>query len=135
MDTITYEEFMKTDVYKDFIKKNSAIGKLKVMTFSAYQAIPIENVEILITKKIEDYNVIFFRGFTNISGIIDNIKLPAVPSGYNSATEEINDYTLYLVEAKHPEQEKISHTVGIFGNLKVIQYIKMIPNVNIGGQM
>ncbi len=49
---ISYEEFSKTEEYKGFISVNPEEGSLKVMAFTAYQAIPIEDAEIIITKEI-----------------------------------------------------------------------------------
>lgn len=133
MNTLTYEEFMKTEAYSSFIKENSEMGQLKVMAFTAHQGLPIENAEVVITKNIDTNRILFFRGFTNSSGIIDNINLPAPPSGYNSQTEEINNYTIYDLYVTHPEYEPFQHIVGMFGDLKVIQYAKLIPNIQMGG--
>ena len=47
---ISYEEFSKTEEYKAFAVVNPEQGSLKVMAFTAYQAIPIEDAEIIITK-------------------------------------------------------------------------------------
>ena len=52
MALISYEEFQKTDAYPAFAKQNSDVGYLKVQAFMADQAIPIPDVEILITKEI-----------------------------------------------------------------------------------
>lgn len=62
MALISYEEFQKTDAYPAFAKQNSDVGYLKVQAFMADQAIPIPDVEILITKEIEGNIVVFFAG-------------------------------------------------------------------------
>ncbi len=132
MKFITLEEFSKTQEYKNFIQENSAIGQLKIMAFTAYQAIPISNAEIVITKDIGDYKVTFFRGKTDSSGIIDNIDLPAPPSGYNIANFKINNYTIYNLAALHSGYDTIkNYTVAMFGDLKVIQHVKMVPKVDL----
>ena len=87
MALISYEEFQKTDAYPAFAKQNSDVGYLKVQAFMADQAIPIPDVEILITKEIEGNIVVFFRGYTDSSGIIDNITLPAPADTYHVLTE------------------------------------------------
>lgn len=61
MNLVTYEEFKKSADYEAFIKENPETGTLKVMAFTAYQAVPIPNVEILITKDINTQKVLFFK--------------------------------------------------------------------------
>ena len=52
MKLISFDEFKMTDLYEDFIRENSSFGNLKVQVFTAYEAIPISNTTILITKDI-----------------------------------------------------------------------------------
>lgn len=129
MNVISYEEFKKTSSYESFAKENPTMGLLKVQVFTAYNAIPIENTEVVISKDFGDTKVIFFRGVTDSSGIIDNISLPA-PS-VNVSSYEAPEYTLYNLTAINVLYESIKqYLVGMFGNVKVIQYVKMSPKTN-----
>ncbi len=133
MALISYEEFQKTDAYPAFAKQNSDVGYLKVQAFMADQAIPIPDVEILITKEIGDDVVIFFRGYTDSSGIIDNITLPAPADTYNVSTETFSEFEVYdLTAVKESFQTLKKYTIGMFGGLKALQYIKMIPMIQGG---
>lgn len=133
MALISYEEFQKTDAYPTFAKQNSDVGYLKVQAFMADQAIPIPDVEILITKEIGDDVVIFFRGYTDSSGIIDNITLPAPADTYNVSTETFSEFEVYdLTAVKESFQTLKKYTIGMFGGLKVLQYIKMVPMIQGG---
>ena len=133
MALISYEEFQKTDAYLAFAKQNSDVGYLKVQAFMADQAIPIPDVEILITKEIGDDVVIFFRGYTDSSGIIDNITLPAPADTYNVSTETFSEFEVYdLTAVKESFQTLKKYTIGMFGGLKALQYIKMIPMIQGG---
>lgn len=130
---ISYEEFTKSDDYKSFIVVNPKQGTLKVMVFTAYQAIPIENAEIIITKEIGGNNVLFFRGYTNSSGIIDNISLPAPTSGYdadNFQTSSTTSYKLTVVDDKYEAIKQ--YIINMIGDVKVLQYIKMTPIMDKG---
>lgn len=130
---ISYEEFKKTDLYQNFIKQNPSTGTLKVQVFTAYKAIPISNAEIVIFKNIGNYKVVFFRGLTNSSGIIDDIVLPA-PVNALETSMEAPEYTLYDLTAIAVEYEAIKqYQIAILGNLKVIQYIRMTPKVELEG--
>ena len=130
---ISYEDFKKTDLYPQFIKENPSTGTLKVQVFTAYKAIPIADAEISISKNIGNYKVIFFRGVTNYSGIIDNISLPA-PVNATEYTMVAPSYTSYDLTAIHVGYETIEKfLVAMLGNIKVIQYVRMTPKVTLKG--
>lgn len=134
MDLITLEEFSKTSEYQDFYKENPSTGRLKVEVFTAYQAIPVANTEILVTKDIGDKRVIFFNGLTNSSGMISNIELPAPLEDKNFKPGSDAHYANYDVTAIHEGFEKIKkYDIAIFGNTGIIQYIKMIPEISMEG--
>ncbi len=128
---ISYEEFTKTSEYQGFISVNPKQGTLKVMAFTAYQAIPIMEAEVIITKKIGNDNVLFFRGKTDDSGIIDNISLPAPTSGYDADTFQTASSTTYDLTAIHEKYTIIKkYVINMIGDVKVLQYIKMSPTTN-----
>ena len=135
MNYITYEEFKKLSDYQQFILDNPDVGYLKVQAFTAYGAIPIENVNIVVYKDIGNNRVIFFQGVTDSSGIISDIMLPA--------PETITDpnatpaYTIYNMTAIHSEYEAIkNYSIGMFGDVRVLQYVKMMPQISLeGGQL
>ena len=125
---ISYEEFSKTDDYQGFVGVNPEQGSLKVMAFTAYQAIPIENAEIIITKEIGGNNVLFFRGYTDSSGIIDNITLPAPTCGYDDNSFQTSSTTSYKLTAIKDKYDSVKqYIINMIGDVKVLQYIKMTP--------
>ena len=129
MNIISYEEFKNTDLYQKFISENNDVGLLKVQVFTAYNAVPIENTEVVISKDIGNYKVIFFKGTTDSSGIIDNISLPA-PAATNSSLYDVPQYTLYDLTTINVLYESIKkYLIGMFGGVKVIQYVKMSPKI------
>jgi len=135
MEFITYDEFKKMDIYEDFIAKNPSIGYLKVQATTAYGAIAVPDTEITIYKDIGENNVIFFRGNTDSSGIIDNIALPA-PLMVDSTSLETPEYTIYDLNAVNLGYETIKkYSIGMFGGVKVIQNIKMTPQVVLGDNL
>lgn len=129
MNNISLEEFKKLPEYQQFIEENPSAGSLKIQVFTADQAIPIENANIFITKKIGNYNVLFFRGVTDSSGIIDNIILPAPGGEYNIETFEVPKYTIYDLIANSDKYKTIKqYEIAMFGDVRVLQYVKMLPN-------
>lgn len=134
MNFTTLEEFKKTESYQKFIEENPATGTLKVEVFTAYKAVPIPDTEILVTKDIDGKRVLFFRGRTDSSGMISNIELPSPKEDKNFKPGDNAQYTIYDVTAIHEGFERIKkYDVAIFGDTGVIQYIKMIPDINMEG--
>lgn len=134
MTLISFEDFKKLDEYKKFANENPDIGYLKVEAFTAYGAIPVPNTQILITKDIGDYKVIFFQGYTDSSGMISNIELPAPVALLTSTTEAIPEYTIYDLTAIHEGYEALKrYSIGMFGGVSIIQYVKMTPEVVLEG--
>lgn len=132
MKIVSFEEFKNTDLYDDFIRENPDFGNLKVQVFTAYGAIPIPDTTIVVSKDIEEYRVVFFQGLTDSSGIISNISLPA-PRMVTSS-EETPVYTVYEMTAVHTGYETLkTYSIGMFGGVNVIQYVKMLPEVNLEG--
>ena len=132
MELISFEEFKKLNEYQQFILDNPDVGYLKVQAFTAYGAIPIENVNIVISKDIGNYKVIFFQGVTDSSGIISDIMLPAPETITNS--DATPAYTIYNMTAIHSEYETIkNYSIGMFGDVRVLQYVKMMPQIDLEG--
>lgn len=132
MKIISYEEFKNTDLYADFIKENSDFGNLKVQVFTAYGAIPVPDTAIVVSKDIEEYRVVFFQGITDSSGIISNISLPAPKMVTSNVETPI--YTVYDMTAVHTGYETLkTYSIGMFGGVNVIQYVKMMPEIHLEG--
>ncbi len=132
-EIITFEEFKNTNEYTQFLRENPSTGTLKVQVFTAYKAVPIADCEIVIFKTIGKYKVVFYSGTTNNSGIIDNIILPA-PVNATANTMEAPLYTTYDMTAIHVGYETIKqYQIGMLGNIKVIQYVRMTPLVELEG--
>ena len=129
MEYISFDEFKKLDIYEDFIRVNPDLGILKIEAFTANEGIAIPDTDIVIYKDIGEYNVIFFKGKTDSSGMIDNIYLPT-PKKSDSSSLEVPLYTVYEMSAFHIGYETIKkYSIGMFGDVKVIQYVKMMPEV------
>ena len=134
MQFTTLKEFEDTEEYKNFLNENPSTGILKVEAFTANEAIPITDVQILITKEIDGTNVLFYSGKTNSSGIIDNIILPAPKSVLDPSPNDIPKYTIYNLTAINEGYEIIKkYQIAMYGDTKIIQYVKMIPQVILKG--
>lgn len=131
MEFISYDEFKKLDIYNDFISVNPDLGVLKIEAFTANEGLPIPDTDILIYKDIGEYNVVFYKGKTDLNGMIDNIYLPTPKMSESNILEPL--YTVYDMNAYHIGFETIKkYSIGMFGGIKVIQYVKMMPEVILG---
>lgn len=128
--SITDEEFIKTEVYKKFINANPGSGTLMIRAYAAGGAIPISNLDITVSKLIDDYNVIFFKGITDNSGMIKNISLPAPLKVTNDLNIPLS--TSYELNALYkPNNIKLSYKVNMYDDIYVVQNITIIPKVTI----
>lgn len=128
MDYITFDEFRLLKEYDDFLKENPDTGSLKVKVFTAGGAIPLANTNILILKQIGNYNVLFYNGITDSMGTLEDIVLPTPKSVSNNM--DLPKYTFYEMSAIHVGYQDIKqYTIAMFGNTKVIQYVRMVPEV------
>ena len=129
------EDFKESSIYKNFININNGKGLLKIEASTASDAYPLEGIEIIISKKLDGHKVIFYKGVTNTSGIIDGIVLPT-----RKMPEEVNDvsdisFTTYDLEANYKEYNiNKMYDVSIFDNIKVIQPITFSVNELIEGE-
>lgn len=131
MNNISYNDFKNTKFYSTFIKNNSGRGYLKVIVSTASEAVPIVDAEVVVYQDIENYRVIFYRGRTDSSGIIDNIELPS-PNSVTFGSLEVPEYAIYKLDIKANGYVDIyDYIVGVFSNIKVIQNVNLEPVVKI----
>ena len=128
------EEFNNDEGCCNFMEMNDGFGLLKVQASTASGAYPLSGVDITITKFIDGNEVVFFKGVTDESGIIDNIRLPAIPSKEEILKESDIVYTVYNLKAVYQKDnfERI-YDVSIFDNIKVIQPIRVPMSIFMEG--
>ena len=129
------EEFKESAIYKNFISINNAKGLLKIEASTASGAYPLKDVDIVISKMIDGSKIIFFKGKTNDSGVIESIVLPTreVKNEVNDASDIL--YTTYDLEAIDNEYGlSKNYNVSIFDNVKVIQPVTFTINELMDGE-
>ena len=129
--SINDEEFVNSSAYQDFLSTNKGRGYLKIRAYAANQAIPISGLKILVNKKIDGYNVNFFEGYTNESGVIENISLPTQKQSDNDLIAPKS--TAYEIIATYSvDNTTATFIVNVYDNLYVIQNISIVPNMQGG---
>ena len=124
------ENFKNTDIYKEYIGINNGQGYLKIRAYTASQALPISNLKIIVSKTIENNNIIFYEGITNSSGIIEKIILPAPKQGSDDLIKPSS--TIYDIKATY-ENTTNTYKVNIYDNIYVVQTINLVPTMNVMG--
>lgn len=124
--------FVNSSTFQNFLRENPESGTLKIRAFAASQAVPIKGLRVVVSKVIDDDNVIFFDGLTNESGIIENIVLPAPK--LNSDNMNIPNRTTYDITATYiPDNIVQLYKVNIYENVYVVQNINVVPSFKIEG--
>lgn len=122
-------DFMKTNEYNEFIKNNPGIGKLKIRSYAASEALPVEGLNIVVSIIINNNKIIFFTGKTDGSGMIPTISLPT-PSLISNL--EIPNTIKYDIEAYMDSSNKSNFSVNMYDGVCVLQNINFIPGDNYG---
>ncbi len=120
---------LESDVaYQEFLKENPGRGLLKVRASSASEAVPVEGVEVIVSKDIGNNKIIFYDGKTDESGMINGISLPTPPKVTNN--EAVPKFANYNLEAIYgPSNMDKNYNISICCSISVIQYINITPNV------
>ena len=122
---ITDSNFISTIVYKKFMIENTGRGILNIRASLANQALPITNLKVVVSKEIENYNVIFYEGVTNISGLIEKISLPTPPKENDDLIAPKN--TTYKITTLYNNRE-YTYVVNMYDGICVVQNINIVPS-------
>lgn len=122
---ITDSNFISTIVYKKFMIENTGRGILNIRASFANQALPITNLKVVVSKEIENYNVIFYEGVTNISGLIEKISLPTSPKENDDLIAPKN--TTYKITTLYNNRE-YTYVVNMYDGIYVVQNINIVPS-------
>ena len=122
---ITDSNFISTIVYKKFMIENIGRGILNIRASFANQALPITNLKVVVSKEIENYNVIFYEGVTNISGLIEKMSLPTPPKENDDLIAPKN--TTYKITTLYNNRE-YTYVVNMYDGIYVVQNINIVPS-------
>ena len=134
MNTVSFydEAFRATQSYQTFLRDNPGSSVLNIRASGASLAIPISGVRVIVSKDIDNYKVIFYDGLTDLSGMINDIKLPT-PSVVSNDLDVPNG-TVYDIEAIY-DKDNIDrkYSVLMYPNIYTVQNINVLPTLNVFG--
>lgn len=118
-----------TEYRKENNRKNESdegSGRLKIQTFAADGVYPVVAANVKVFKKGE--TVPYFEGYTDGSGIVDNIILPAPVGVDTDLPPETEPYYEYDIEITHPKFiSKKYKNVPVFDDISSVQTVRLIP--------
>lgn len=120
------DNFINSTLYQNYLKENPTFGMLKIRAYAANQAVPIEGINIIIYKIIDNNKIIFFEGTTNESGVIERIKLPT--PYLNGDDMKIPNKATYIMDANYLNNN-LRYNINMYENVCVVQNINIIPNI------
>ena len=122
---IYYDDFKNTDTYKTFISENPGMGRIKIRATAARGALPISGVNVIVSKIIEDSNVIFYEGITDESGMVSCISLPT-PVVDLSDDLVIPPSSLYKLNINGDNIDE-EYEIKVYDGVCTMQNISVIP--------
>lgn len=123
---IDNENFINSSEYQEFLKNNPSRGSLNIRVYTASQAIPISNLKVVVSTIIGNSNAIFFEGYSDESGVIEPISLPAPKLATNDLT--IPSSTEYEILATYvPDNVSETFKIDMFEDVNVVQNINVVP--------
>jgi len=124
--------FKNSDVYNRFINAYPVFGYLKIRAYSASGAIPVRGLKIQVSTNFEGNKIIFFDGYTDTSGIIEKITLPAPK--LDGGNEDVPSKIIYNINATYPPNLlDLNYQVNMYEDIFVIQNINVVPTSESGG--
>lgn len=121
---------LNKDVYDKFILENSGSGTLKIRAYAASEALPVGGLNIIVSSVIDNDEVVFFRGVTDKSGMIPNIKLPAPKLDVNNL--DVPKTINYKISAYMDISTKIDFSINMYDGICVVQNINFLPGGSYG---
>ena len=123
---INDDNFINSDIYKDFIKENPSRGNLRIRAYTASGALPVSGLKIVVSTVFKDSDIIFFEGETNESGLIEKISLPA-PKLITDNLDVPNKTTYEILAIYEKEDLNKVYKVNMYEDVCVIQNINVAP--------
>ena len=117
------------EIYQNFLKENPGSGNLRIRAYAANGAVPIPNLKIVVSKDIDNNEIIFFEGVTDESGLIEKIKLPAPTISKDNLIQPSS--VSYDIKAIYNNMELL-YKINMYDDVCVVQNISIVPDTGLG---
>ena len=114
--------------YEEYIRRYPGRGTLKVQLSVARGAYPIRNAMVDVAQILDGVRYSLYSDVTDISGIVDNMVLPARSIGTTLNFDELLPEAEYMVTIFHPDFQEITDCrVVIHDRIETILPISLTP--------
>lgn len=120
--------------YEEYISHYPGRGTLKVQISVARGAYPIKNVMVDVAQIYKGVRYSLYNDVTDISGIVDNMVLPAKSIETTLNFDETEPEAEYIITIFHPDFEEITDcSVVIHDKIETILPISLVPKTEEDG--
>ena len=104
-------------------------GTLRVQVSTGRGLFPVEGARVEVYRDFGDQRVVFYEGVTDRSGIVDDIRLPALPAGWSQSAETAGiSGTTYQAAVRHPQCSTVDgRPVTVFPRIETVLAVSLEP--------
>ena len=118
------------NIWEKYLKENPKLGKLKVQVTTASSYVPIKDAKVVVEKTIGDNNFVLYELTTDMSGITDEVPLPAPDKRYSQYDGNSYVNSVYTYHVTAPGfNEIIDNQSPIFDGITTLGSAVMKPSM------
>ena len=112
-----------------FLDAHPERGTLRVQVSTGRGLFPVEGARVEVYRDFGDQRVVFYEGVTDRSGIVDDIRLPALPAGWSQSAETAGiSGTTYQAAVRHPRCSTVDgRPVTVFPRIETVLAVSLEP--------
>ena len=110
-----------------FLDAHPERGTLRVQVSTGQGLFPVEGARVELYRDFGAQRAVFYEGATDRSGIVDDIRLPALPAGWSQSAETAGiSGTTYQVSVRHPQYATVDgRQVTVFPRIETILAVSL----------
>lgn len=114
------------------IEEPQGQGRLKINVFTGNEAFPVMSA----TVEVYDGESLLFREFTDQSGAVSELTLPAPPAAISESPGKVKGYSTYRVRVSHPGFNSVElENVPVFEGITSVQPVSLEPKSSSGTEI
>lgn len=118
---------MRKDPEQWFLDAHPERGTLRVQVSTGRGLFPVEGARVEIYRNFGPERTVFYEGVTDASGIVEDIRLPALPAGWSQSAETAGiSGTVYQVSVRHPQHGTVEgRPVTVFPRIETVLAVSL----------
>lgn len=110
-----------------FMDAHPERGTLRVQVSTGRGLFPVEGARVEIYRYFGPERTVFYEGVTDSSGIVEGIRLPALPAGWSQSSETARiSGTAYQASVRHPQYGTVdARQVAVFPQIETILAVSL----------